>query len=611
MIYGGIGRKLHRLWLCLLIAIQLGCGADADGTPSLEMSAAKSSLGGGGRPYAVSWSRSAVYGRNGMAATAHPLASQIAIDILKQGGSALDGAIAANAALGLMEPTGNGIGGDIFLIIWDPKTEQLYGYNGSGRAPLGRSLAELKTQIAALRESGAMPEDMLGMPQRGSLPVTVPGTVDGWFATHKRFGKLPMSDVLAPAVRYAREGFPITPVIAYYFERNLAAFRAQEALIEELDNAAAIWFPDGATPQAGDVFRNPDLANTLELLGEGGRTAFYEGKLAEAMDAYFKRIGADMRLEDLAAHEGEWVTPGRVHYHGYDVYELPPNGQGFAALQMLNILKQVDLRDYPRGSAEAFHYMVEAKRLAFEDVARYYADPDYADIPFEALLSEAYGKERFALIDPERATPAFGPGEPKLEGEGDTTYLTVADAEGMMVSLIQSNYRGMGTGLVPDGLGFMLQNRGELFSLDEGHPNVYAPGKRPFHTIIPAFVMKDGEPFMSFGLMGGAMQPQGHVQVLVNIIDFGMDVQTAGDAARFNHDGGRQPTGVQEDLLGTLLVEPGVPTETVEQLRAMGHRVEVNGSGAPFGGYQAIMRLPNGVYVGATEMRKDGTVAAW
>ena len=569
-------------------------------------------LGGGGRPDAVNWSRSAVYGRNGMAATAHPLASQIAIDILKQGGSALDGAIAANAALGLMEPTGNGIGGDIFFIIWDPKTEQLYGYNGSGRAPLGRSLADLKSQIAALRESGAMPDDMLGMPQRGSLPVTVPGTVDGWFAAHERFGKLPMSDV------YWRRRCA-TPARVFLLPQSLPTtsratsrpFRKQEALIEELDNAAAIWFPDGTTPQTGDVFRNPDLANTLELLGEKGRAAFYEGELAEAMDGYFKRIGADMRFEDLAAHQGEWVTPGSVHYHGYDVYELPPNGQGFAALQMLNILKQIDLRDYPRGSAETFHYMVEAKRLAFEDVARYYADPAYAEIPFESLLSEAYGKERFALIDPARATPEFGPGEPKLEGEGDTTYLTVADADGMMVSLIQSNYRGMGTGLVPDGLGFMLQNRGELFSLDEGHPNVYAPGKRPFHTIIPAFVMKDGEPFMSFGLMGGAMQPQGHVQVLVNIIDFGMDVQTAGDAARFNHDGGRQPTGVHEDLLGMLLVEPGVPAETVEQLRAMGHRVEVDGTGAPFGGYQAIMRHPDGVYVGATEMRKDGTVVAW
>ena len=600
----------HLLSVAILSVCLLGCAGHSMNAKD-DNAGAFASLGGGGRPDAVNWSRSAVYGRNGMAATAHPLASQIAIDILKQGGSALDGAIAANAALGLMEPTGNGIGGDIFFIIWDPKTEQLYGYNGSGRAPLGRSLADLKTQIAALRQSGVMPDEMRGMPQRGSLPVTVPGTVDGWFAAHQRFGKLPMSDVLAPTVRYAREGFPITPVIAYYFGRNLAAFKEQEALIEELDNAAAIWFPDGTTPQTGDVFRNPDLANTLELLGEEGRAAFYEGELAEVMDAYFRRIGADMSLADLVAHEGEWVSPGSVDYRGYDVFELPPNGQGFAALQMLNILKQIGLRDYPRGSAEAFHYMVEAKRLAFEDVARYYADPAFAEIPLKSLLSEAYGMERFALIDRGRATPEFGPGEPMLEGEGDTTYLTVADADGMMVSLIQSNYRGMGTGLVPDGLGFMLQNRGELFSLDEGHPNVYAPGKRPFHTIIPAFVMKDGEPFMSFGLMGGAMQPQGHVQVLVNIIDFGMDVQAAGDAARFNHDGGRQPTGVDEDLLGTLLVEPGVPAEAVEQLRAMGHRVEVDGTGAPFGGYQAIMRLPDGVYVGATGRRKAGTVVAW
>ena len=602
--------KLLRTALrCVLFLFLAGCSAMAPQTDTSDSGAPP--LGGGGRPDAVAWSRSPVYGRNGMAATAHPLASQIAIDILKQGGSALDGAIAANAALGLMEPTGNGIGGDIFLIIWDPKTQQLYGYNGSGRAPLGRSLDDLKAQIAALRERGAMPEDTAGMPHRGSLPVTVPGAVDGWFAAHERFGRLPMSDVLAPTVRYAREGFPVTPVVAYYFDRNLTAFREQERLIEELDNAMSIWFQNGSPLRAGDVFKNPDLANTLETLGEEGRSAFYEGRLARDMDAYFKRIGADMRYEDLAAHKGEWVTPGGVNYHGYDVFELPPNGQGYAALQMFNILKQIDLRDFPRGSAEAFHYMVEAKRLAFEDVARYYADPAFMEIPLESLLSESYGRARFALIDPERATPDFGPGEPKLEGEGDTTYLTVADADGMMVSLIQSNYRGMGTGLVPDGLGFMLQNRGELFSLEEGHPNVYAPGKRPFHTIIPAFVMKDGEPFMSFGLMGGAMQPQGHVQVLVNIIDFGMDVQTAGDAARFNHDGGRQPTGVDEDLLGTLLVEPGVPAETVKQLRAMGHRVEVDDTGAPFGGYQAIMRLPDGVYVGATEMRKDGTVVAW
>jgi gamma-glutamyltranspeptidase / glutathione hydrolase len=330
------------------------------------------------------------------------------------------------------------------------------------------------------------------------------------------------------------------------------------------------------------------------------------------MDGYFRRSGAALRYEDLAAHEGEWVQPASVNYRGYDLYELPPNGQGFAALQMLSILKHVDLSQWPRGSAEVFHYLVEAKRLAFEDAARYYADPDFAEIPAQALLTDDYGRRRFAQIDPDRASPGFGPGEPKLEGPGDTTYLTVADGDGMMVSLIQSNYRGMGSGLVPDGLGFMLQDRGELFSLDPSHPNAYAPGKRPYHTIIPAFLMKDRAPVMSFGLMGGAMQPQGHVQILVNMIDFGMDIQQAGDAARFMHEGGRQPTGVHEDPLGTLYLEPGVDERTIERLRAMGHRVEIDPTGVRFGGYQAIAVDPaTSVYSGATEMRKDGVVAAW
>ena len=568
-------------------------------------------LGGGGRPVGENYSRSPVYGANGMAATAHPLASQVALDVLKAGGSALDGAIAANAALGLMEPTGNGIGGDIFLIIWDPDSGKLYGYNGSGRSPMGRSLEQLQQKIQAMRDAGTLPDQFRGIPPLGSLPVTVPGTVDGWFATHERFGKLPMSQVLAPAIRYANDGFPVSPVIAYYFERNQAAFERYQSQVEELDNARKLWFPDGVAPAAGEIFRNPDLGRTLSVIAKQGRDAFYKGELARTMAAYMERIGGDMSYEDLAAHQGEWVEPGSVNYRGYDVYELPPNGQGFAALQMLNILENVELKQWPRGSAEVHHYMVEAKRLAFEDVARYYADPAFAELPLEGLLSKDYGKARFALIDADRATPGFGPGEPRLEGEGDTTYLTVADGDGMMVSLIQSNYRGMGSGLVPDGLGFMLQDRGELFSLDPAHPNAYEPGKRPFHTIIPAFVMKDGKPLMSFGLMGGSMQPQGHVQVLVNIIDYGMNVQEAGDAARFNHDGGSQPTGIHDDPLGTLYVEPGVSAQTIDKLTSMGHRVEVDGNGVRFGGYQAIMVSPAGVYAGATEMRKDGTVVAW
>jgi gamma-glutamyltranspeptidase/glutathione hydrolase len=567
-------------------------------------------LGGGGRPVGADFSRSPVYGARGMAATAQPLASQVAIDILKQGGSAVDAAIAANAALGLMEPTGNGIGGDLFAIVWDPTSAQLYGYNGSGRSSRSLDLDGLKQRIANLKAEGRLAEDYPGIPQRGGLPVTVPGTVDGWFALHEQFGKLPMSQVLAPTVDYARVGFPVSPVIAYYFGANLAAFNRDSGLLEEFDNAIATWFRGGRAPVTGEIFRNPDLGNTLELIGKEGRDAFYEGKLAQVMANYFQRIGGTLTLEDFAAHRGEWVTPGSVNYRGYDVYELPPNGQGFAALQMLSILKNVDFSNLPRGSAAVFHYMVEAKRLAFEDVARYYADPDFSRAPLEQLLSDGYGKARFAEIDPKLANPGFGPGEPKLEGEGDTTYLTVADANGMMVSLIQSNYRGMGSGLTPDGLGFMIQNRGELFSLDPAHPNAYAPGKRPFHTIIPAFVMKDGKPYMSFGLMGGGMQPQGHVQVLVNHIDYGMNLQEAGDAARFQHEGGRSPTGVNLDSLGTLFLEPGVSQETRDRLTAMGHRVRVSDTGVMFGGYQAIMRIGE-TYVGATEMRKDGTVAAY
>jgi gamma-glutamyltranspeptidase/glutathione hydrolase len=546
-----------------------------------------------------------------MAATAQPLASQVALDILQGGGTAMDAAIAANAALGLMEPTGNGIGGDLFAIVWDPKSETLVGYNGSGRAPRGRTLEALQAKIQTMKAAGKLAPDYQGIPSHGSLSVSVPGTVDGWFALHERFGRLPMATVLQPAIRYARDGFPMSPVIAKGFAGNLKRFGEVAGMIEEFENARKVYFPGGKAPVAGERFRNPDLANTLSILGREGRSAFYEGRLAEAMARYFARIGADLTLQDLAAHQGEWVTPQGVEYKGFTLYELPPNGQGFAALMMLNILKQVDLQQWPRESPEVFHYLVEAKRLAFETMAATFADPDFAEIPLDTLLSEDFAKAQFAKI---KTDAVIAPAHlaPKLEGEGDTTYLTVADSEGMMVSLIQSNYRGMGSGLVPDGLGFMLQDRGELFSLDPNHPNVYAPGKRPFHTIIPAFVMKDGKPFMSFGLMGGGMQPQGHVQVLVNMVDFGMNVQEAGDAARFLHDGGAAPDGGDATQYGVLYVEPGVPDATIEALQTLGHKVERNNNGVMFGGYQAIIRDPDtGMYRGATEMRKDGTVTAW
>lgn len=572
----------------------------------LSGSALAQDLGPGARPIGADWSRSPVIAQHGIAATAQPLASQVAIDILKKGGSAVDAAIAVNATLGLMEPTGCGIGGDLFAIVWDPKTKKLYGLNGSGRAPMGRSLEE------TLVKSAAVVGDGKGIPPLGHLPVTVPGTVDAWFELHGKFGKLPMRTNLAPAIAYAREGFPVSPVIAMYLDRNFKGFEAREAMIGAFDNARRTYFADGA-PKAGEIFKNPDLARTYEKIAKGGAKAFYQGDIAKTIDAYMKRIGGDLRYQDFADHASEWVDPACVDYRGFDVCELPPNGQGFAALQMLNILKNADLSQYPRGSAEVFHLMVEAKRLAFEDVAKFYADPDYSNVPTEWLLSDDYGRERFALIDMKKAIVAPAAGvAPKLEGEGDTTYFTIADKDGMMVSLIQSNYRGMGSGLVADGLGFMFQDRGELFNLDADHPNAYHPGKRPFHTIIPAFVMKDGKPFLSFGLMGGGMQPQGHVQVLVNLIDYGMNLQEAGDAARFHHDGGREPTGLDGDAMGLLQLEPGVPAATVEKLNAMGHKTEIIDNGIVFGGYQAIMRdAANGVYVGATEMRKDGTVAGY
>ena len=571
---------------------------------------ADQAIGAGGRPVGEAWSRSPVIAQNGMAATAHPLATQIALDVLKDGGSAVDAAIAANAALGLMEPTGNGIGGDIFAIIYDPDSGELVGLNGSGRSPAGQTLEQLKEKL-----DGAD-----ALPAVGPLPVTIPGTVDGWFAMHGRYGKLPMSRVLAPTVEYAREGHPIAPVIAMYLERSLAAYeRRQKDTPFDFSNARATWFANGA-PKAGEVFKNPDLADTLEAIGRGGRDAFYEGALAQTMVTYLQEQGSAFTLEDFATHESEWVDPACAEYKsGYELCELPPNTQGFAALQMVNILKNVDLSQWDRGSPELIHYLTEAKRLAYADVARFYADPSFAKLP-EDLLTDAYGKERFDLIDARSAALEFMPGElevaPKLEGEGDTTYLTVVDGNGMMVSLIQSNYRGMGGGLTPDGLGFMFQDRGELFSLDPNHPNAYAPSKRPFHTIIPAFVKKDGAPYMTLGLMGGGMQPQGHVQILINLVDFGMNLQEAGDAARINHDGGRQPTegltGEAKDPRGTLNVEPGIPEATIKRLRAMGHNVEIVSNGIMFGGYQAISRNPEtGVLTGATEMRKDGQAAGY
>ncbi len=563
----------------------------------------------GDRYSGATWAtRSPVLAQHGMAATEQPLASQIAIDILNNGGRGGVAALAANAAIGLMQPVLNGIGGDCFAIVYDPKTKTLYGYNGSGRSPQGRDLAKLKQEIEAAYKRAGQPYKP-HIPPVGSLPITVPGTVDAWFALHQRFGRLSMHDDLAPAIGYAINGFPVTQLIADYWKGNMAAFEKNKALIEEFDNARATYLIDGHTPAQGEIFRNPDLAHTYAMLATGGRDVFYKGEIAHRIDAYFKRVGGDLRYEDFAAHHGEWVTPLTMNYRGYDVYELPPNGQGAAVLQMLQILGGYDLKKMGAGSADALTAMIEAKRLAYEDLAKWYADPAFAKIPMKGLLSKAYADERRKLIDLAHANSNFGPGDPRLH-DGDTIYLTTADSDGMMVSLIQSNYRGMGSGLVADHLGFMFQDRGELYSLDSNAANVYAPGKRPFQTIIPGFVMKDGAPFMSFGLMGGDMQPQGHVQVLTDIIDFGMNVQEAGDAARWRHYGGSEPTGEPSTGIGTVEMESGFDPAVKAELEKRGYKI--TGGSGNFGGYQAIQwDAKNRVYWGASEMRKDGEVIGY
>ena len=532
--------------------------------------------------------RSEVIAQHGMAATSQPLATQIALQILQQGGTAVDAAIAANAALGLMEPTGCGIGGDLFAIVWDAETERLYGLNGSGRSP--RSLTR-----EMLVEQGYQE-----IPLRGPLPVSVPGCVDGWFELHKKFGKLDMEEILAPAISYAEDGFPLTEVIAHYWQIGTE-------ILSPYPGFSETFTIDGRPPRKGEIFRNPALANTLKTIATQGRDAFYRGEIARTIAAYLKEQGGYLSYEDMAAHTSEWVDPVSTNYRGYDVWELPPNGQGIAALQILNILEAYDIAAMGFGSPEYIHHFVEAKKLAFEDRAKYYADPDFNNIPVDRLISKEYAAERRTLLNPRRAGRSYAAGSPE---QGETIYLTVADREGNMVSLIQSNYSGMGSGMTPPGLGFILQNRGQLFTLEEGHFNVYEPGKRPFHTIIPAMVTKDGQPWLSFGLMGGAMQPQGHAQIIINMVDFGMNLQEAGDAPRIRHMGSSQPTGSEMTNGGTVNLESGIPYATIRELIKMGHRISGNVGG--YGGYQAIMYdADQGVYYGASESRKDGQAAGY
>jgi gamma-glutamyltranspeptidase / glutathione hydrolase len=573
-----------------------------------------------GKPFAT---RSEVLARHGMLCTSVPTATQVGLDILKRGGSAVDAAIAANATLGLMEPVSNGIGGDLFAIVYSAKENKLYGINGSGRSPLGLSYEQMKVELDKLHRKT--------IPPRGMLPISVPGTVDAWSELHKKFGKLKLSDDLAPAAKYAEEGFPVSELIAFYWHFGPELYKDLPGAFLEtytLDGK-------GRTPAKGDIFKNPALAKTLRLIGEKGRDAFYKGEIADKIDKFMQENGGFLRKADFEKHTSTWIDPVSTNYRGYDVFELPPNGQGIATLQILNILEGFDLKSMGRNSGETLHVMIEAKKIAWADRAKFYADPEFAKIPLPGLLSKEYATERRKLIDPNHAARAVEAGTPPANApisqlrrpplqdpaatpkrspadDGDTIYMCTADDEGNMVSLIQSNYRGMGSGIVVPGLGFMFQDRGELFSMEPGHANVYAPGKRPFHTIIPGFVMKDGKPWEAFGVMGGGMQPQGHVQVLTNQIDFGLNVQEAGDASRWQHEGDNEPTGEKMTNGGYVEVESGIPYEIVRELEKRGHDVRFDVGG--YGGYQAIKTETHDgqrIYVGASESRKDGQAAGY
>jgi gamma-glutamyltranspeptidase/glutathione hydrolase len=507
-----------------------------------------------GREFAT---RSEVIAPHAMACTSQPLVTQIALDVMKQGGSAVDAAIAADAALGLMEPTGAGMGGDLFAIVWDAKTKKLYGLNASGRSPKSLTLAYLKSQ------------NLTHMPKYGPLPVTVPGCVDGWFELHGKFGQLPMKQVLAPAIQYAREGFPMTELISYYMARSGELFDDPK----QYPNFKETYEIDGHTPRVGEMFRNPALANTLEMVANRGRDGFYKGDVAKTVDTFMHERGGFLSASDFAEHHSEWVDPISTGYRGYDVWQLPPNTQGVSTLEILNILEGYDFSKIEWGSADHIHLVIEAIKLAFEDRANYIADPAFGKLPVARLISKDYAAERRALIDMQHAAQ-----------------------------------RVMGSGMVPPGLGFMLHDRGELFNLEQGHADTYAPGKRPFHTIIPGFVTRNGEPYMSFGVMGGSMQPQGQVQVLMNMIDFGMNLQEAGDAPRFRIDDTSEPTGEKMTNGGSVFLETGFSMETMRDLTARGHTINIGRDG--FGGYQAIKRV-NGVYYGASESRKDGQAAGY
>jgi len=557
----------------------------------------------GDRPSGASFAtRSSAMGCSGAAGTAHPLATLTAIETLKRGGSAVDAAIAANACLGFLEPVSSGLGGDCYAMIWDPKVSKVVGLAGSGRSPKSLTLETVR----ARSQNGVIPK-------LGAISVSTPGALDAWWTLHQRYGRLKWSEIFQPAIHLCETGVPVPQIIGFYIKRNLAIFTRPGSGVEETANAVHTYAPSGHAPNEGDVFRNPDLAHTYRMIAEGGRDAYYDGPIAHTIDAYFKRIGGWLSYDDLRGQHAEWNEPLVTSYRGVDVYGMAANTQGLATLQILNILENFDLREMGFQSSASIHAQVEAKRLAYEDRARYYADPHFAKIPIEWLNSKSYAAERAKLIRQDRILTPIYPGQ--APSHGDTTYFTVSDADGMMISMIQSNFRGMGSGLVADGLGFMFQDRGELFSLQDGHPNLYQPGKRPFQTIIPGFAAKDGKPWMSFGVMGGDMQPQGQAQIIINRVDYGLDIQAAGDSPRWHHEGSSQSMGEDPPALGpkgVLRLEAGVPQTTRQALIDLGWPMGASDGG--FGRYECIEHRMNGadrVYAAATEMRADGVALAY
>jgi gamma-glutamyltranspeptidase / glutathione hydrolase len=557
----------------------------------------------GDRPSGASFaSRSPALGLNGAAGTAHPLATQTAIDTLKRGGSAVDAAIAANAVLGFVEPVSSGLGGDCFAFVWDPKLGKVTAMASSGRSPKALTLETVRSRAVDGH-----------IPALGALSVSTPGCLGGWWALHERYGKLKWAELFEPAIYACENGDPTPQIIGFYLKRNMAAFLRPNSGVEETANAVHTYMPGGVAPNEYDVRRNPDLAHTYRLIAAGGRDVFYDGPIAKTIDAYFKRIGGWLSADDLREHRAEWDEPLVTNYRGVDVYGMPANTQGLATLQMLNIIENFDLRGFGFQSPQSLQVQIEAKRLAYEDRARYYADPHFAQTPIEWLKSKEYAKERAKLIRLDRILDPVYPGE--APSHGDTTYFTTADKDGMMVSIIQSNFRGMGSGLVADGLGFMFQDRGQLFSLKDGHPNIYAPGKRPFQTIIPGFAVRDGKPWLAFGVMGGDMQPQGQSQIIINRVDYGLDVQGAADSPRWHHEGSSQSMGEDRPGMssrGMLHLESGVPIDTRKTLLDLGWPMGPSDGG--FGRYECVEHRMQGterVYAAGSEVRCDAVALAY